>query len=58
MSTKPAPIRARYPGVCALTGRRYAAGALIERTPDGWALADVQGRQAADAAESPSGEEA
>lgn len=47
MSTKSAPIRARYPGTCAVTGRRYDAGALIERTPDGWARADAVAREAA-----------
>lgn len=52
MSTKSAPIRARYPGTCAVTGRRYDAGALIERTPEGWALADAEGRAAAESAKS------
>ena len=31
-------VRARYAGRCGRTGRRYAAGTLIEQTRYGWAI--------------------
>ena len=31
MKTQARPFLARYPGVCATTGNRYPAGALIQR---------------------------
>lgn len=37
-------IAARYAGTCAVTGRDYPAGASIEKTKHGWALADQQTR--------------
>ena len=49
MKTQARPFPARYSGVCATTGNRYPAGALIQRGPNGWEVANaaevVRGRQ-------------
>lgn len=41
-------IGAKYKGTCATTGRRYATGTMIRRTPDGyrWEIADARTDQA------------
>jgi hypothetical protein len=45
MSNRPAAAHtlvARFPGVCAVSGQRFAAGASIVRCPGGYALAGVE----------------
>ena len=41
MKTQARPFLARYPGVCATTGNRYPAGALIQRGANGWETANA-----------------